>query len=165
MLTEITKMAGDKQNVLSISMLDIGALAQLKQHIEQELDLFSTSLQQLKGVQAKFQESESSLEKLRPSNEGKEILVPLTSSMYVPGKLADVNKVTVDIGTGYYVEKDISASKDYFKRRVKYVTEQMEKIQKVAQEKVALREAIVETMDKKLQATFVAQQAAAASKS
>ncbi|CAN7980000.1 unnamed protein product [Ixodes pacificus] len=115
MLAEITKMAGDKQNVLSISMLDIGALAQLKQHIEQELDLFSTSLQQLKGVQAKFQESESSLEKLRPSNEGKEILVPLTSSMYVPGKLADVNKVTVDIGTGYYVEKvGVIASYFYF---------------------------------------------------
>ncbi|XP_050035455.1 prefoldin subunit 5-like [Dermacentor andersoni] len=158
-------MAGDKQNVLSISMLDIGALAQLKQHIEQELDFFSTSLQQLKSAQTKFQESEVCLDMLKPSCEGKDILVPLTSSMYVPGRLVDVNKVTVDIGTGYYVEKDVSASKDYFKRRVKYITDQMEKIQKVAQEKVALREAIVETMDKKIQATFAAQAAAAAPKS
>lgn len=74
-------MAGDKQNVLSISMLDIGTLSQLKQHIEQELDFFSTSLQQLKGAQGKFQDSEGSLEQLRPSSEGKEILVPLTSSV------------------------------------------------------------------------------------
>uniref|UniRef100_A0A6M2E4F9 Putative molecular chaperone prefoldin subunit 5 n=1 Tax=Amblyomma tuberculatum TaxID=48802 RepID=A0A6M2E4F9_9ACAR len=155
-------MAGDKQNVLSISMLDIGALAQLKQHIEQELDFFSTSLQQLKAAQTKFQESENSLDMLKPSSEGKDILVPLTSSMYVPGRLVDVNKITVDIGTGYYIEKDIIASKDYFKRRVKYITDQMEKIQKIAQEKVALREAIIETMDKKIQATFASQAAAAA---
>lgn len=158
------KMSGDKQNVLSISMLDIGALAQLKQHIEQELDFFSTSLQQLKAAQTRFQESENSLDALNPSREGREMLVPLTSSMYVPGRLVDVNKVTVDIGTGYYIETDISGSKDYFKRRVKYITEQMVKIQKVAQEKVALREAIVETMEKKIQASFAAQ-ATAASKS
>lgn len=34
-----------------------------------------------------------------------EILVPLTSSLYVPGRLADREKVVVDVGTGFYVEK------------------------------------------------------------
>lgn len=34
-----------------------------------------------------------------------EILVPLTSSLYVKGRLADREKVLVDVGTGYYVEK------------------------------------------------------------
>ena len=36
---------------------------------------------------------------------GKEVLVPLTSSLYVPGRLTDVESVVVDIGTGYYVTK------------------------------------------------------------
>lgn len=36
---------------------------------------------------------------------GKEVLVPLTSSLYVPGRLADTEMVVVDIGTGYYVRK------------------------------------------------------------
>jgi hypothetical protein len=31
--------------------------------------------------------------------------VPLTSSLYVKGKLADREKVIVDVGTGFYVEK------------------------------------------------------------
>ena len=35
----------------------------------------------------------------------------------------------IDIGTGYFVEKDIEASKEYFNKKVKYVTEQMEKVQ------------------------------------
>ena len=35
----------------------------------------------------------------------KAILVPLTTSLYVPGTLADNENVIVDIGTGFYVEK------------------------------------------------------------
>lgn len=36
---------------------------------------------------------------------GKQVLVPLTSSLYVPGKLSDVEHVVVDVGTGYYIKK------------------------------------------------------------
>ena len=35
----------------------------------------------------------------------KTILVPLTNSLYVPGKLKDTEHVIVDVGTGYYVKK------------------------------------------------------------
>ena len=35
----------------------------------------------------------------------KTILVPLTGSLYVPGKLQDVENVIIDVGTGYYVQK------------------------------------------------------------
>lgn len=31
--------------------------------------------------------------------------MPLTNSLYVPGKLADLENVIVDVGTGYYVKK------------------------------------------------------------
>jgi len=45
----------------------------------------------------------------RSSLAGKQVLVPLTSSLYVPGKLSDVENVVVDVGTGYYIKK-VSAS-------------------------------------------------------
>lgn len=35
----------------------------------------------------------------------KDILVPLTNSLYVKGKLSRPDRVLVDIGTGFYVEK------------------------------------------------------------
>ncbi len=38
------------------------------------------------------------------------ILVPLTNSLYAPGKLSDPTNVIVDIGTGYYVQKVIPSS-------------------------------------------------------
>ncbi|KAI4108025.1 MAG: hypothetical protein L6R37_001307 [Teloschistes peruensis] len=40
-----------------------------------------------------------------PDAAGTPILVPLTPSLYVPGKLASTATVLVDIGTGFYVEK------------------------------------------------------------
>lgn len=33
------------------------------------------------------------------------ILVPLTTSLYVPGNLSDPEHVIVDVGTGYFVQK------------------------------------------------------------
>lgn len=40
-----------------------------------------------------------------PKKTGTPILVPLTPSLYVPGKLAATDTVLVDVGTGFYVEK------------------------------------------------------------
>lgn len=36
------------------------------------------------------------------------MLVPLTASLYVPGKLDDAEKVLVDVGTGYFIEVSFS---------------------------------------------------------
>ena len=48
----------------------------------------------------RFQESGDSLKQLESKDPEKEILVPLTGSMYVPGKMSDSKQVLVDIGTG-----------------------------------------------------------------
>lgn len=71
--------------------------------------------------------------------------------MYVPGKMADTGSVLVDIGTGYFVEKNIEDAKDYFKRRVIYVTEQMEKIQLLGLEKSKIRAATMDVIGMKIQ--------------
>lgn len=43
-----------------------------------------------------------------PPSPDKTILVPLTNSLYVPGKLSDPDHVIVDVGTGYFVRKVLS---------------------------------------------------------
>ena len=78
--------------------------------------------------------------------------------MYVPGKLSEPEKVIVDIGTGYYVEKDLEPAKEYFSKKVKYVTEQMEKVQAIGNEKNKVREMVMDIMESKLQQQFAAQQ-------
>ncbi len=108
----------------------------------------------------RFQDSGEAVGKLTPESNNKEILVPLTGSMYVNGSLADPEKVLVDVGTGYYVEKDVEAAKEYFTKKVKYVTEQMEKVQAIGNEKNKIREAVMDVMESKLQQQFAAQKAA-----
>lgn len=48
------------------------------------------------------------------------MLVPLTSSVYVPGKLASSTEFIVDVGTGYYVKKDRDATCALLQRKVRF---------------------------------------------
>jgi hypothetical protein len=38
------------------------------------------------------------------------MLVPITSSLYVPGETSALQSCLVDVGTGYYIEKSVGAS-------------------------------------------------------
>jgi len=145
---------------IEMNKLNLSQLSQLKQQIDQEIEFFANSLQQLKIAQSKFQESADCLEKITPDNSGKQILVPLTGSMYVPGQLNDTEHVLVDIGTGYYIEKEVPAARDYFKRKIKYVSDQVDKVQELTQEKVRVRDALMELLEMRVQAQINAQQAA-----
>ncbi|XP_014225784.1 prefoldin subunit 5 [Trichogramma pretiosum] len=136
---------------VDLTQLNLAQLTQLKQQLDQELSVFQDSLTRLKIAQGKYQESNESLDKFTPEAEGKDILVPLTGSMYVPGKLINTSKVVIDVGTGYYTEQYIADAKEYFKRRINYVTEQIMKIQAMGQEKSKIREAMMDVMEMKLQ--------------
>jgi prefoldin alpha subunit len=112
-------------------------------------------------INFRFQESSESLQRCSASgNKGKDILVPLTGSMYVPGQLSESEKVIVEIGTGYYVEKEVPAAREYFANKVKYVTEQMEKVQAIGNEKNKIRELVMDVMEQKLAQQFAQQKVA-----
>lgn len=66
-------------------------------------------------------------------------MVPLTGSMYVKGSVMNRNKFLVDIGTGYYAEKDIEGATDFFQRKINFLGTQIEKLLKIVQEKSGLR--------------------------
>ncbi|XP_022081746.1 prefoldin subunit 5-like [Acanthaster planci] len=147
-------MAGGSGGPQAIDLMQLALpqLNMLKEEIEQEVEMLQGSLQQLKMAQGRFVESTESLSKFDPKSEGKEILVPLTASLYIPGKLKDVNNVLIDIGTGYYVEKTLPQAQEYFKRKVDFVTKQMERVQPVLIEKSKMRQVVTEVMNMKIQA-------------
>lgn len=65
----------------------------------------------------------------------KPLLVPLTSSLYVPGKLTDHEHVLVDVGTGFFVEKDIASATDFYERKVKDLGESLKDLEGVVEGK------------------------------
>lgn len=117
-----------------------------------ELNVFQDSLQTLKIAKTKFDGSKEALEQINDTWADKEILVPLTGSMYVKGVVNNIDKFIIDIGTGYYVEKDIATSKDYFKRKVDYVQEQMDKIDTLGRQKSKVLNAVIDVIEMKVAA-------------
>jgi len=142
-------------NVINLMALAPHQLAQLKQQVEQELNFYQDAIIQLKEVQLKMQESNNCLKILDP--EKKEMLVPVTGSMFVKGELEEADKVWIDVGTGYYVEKTIEEAQDYFKRKVEFLTGQIEKVQSVGREKSGVRQAITEVLETKMMQMQMAQ--------
>jgi len=92
--------------------------------------LLSTSITQLKVASNKFNEAEGYLKEFTPENQGKEVFIPLTSSVYVLGNMANVSKVIVDVGTGYYLEKSIKAAQEYTDRSAKDINAKVDHYQK-----------------------------------
>ena len=121
--------------------------------------MFTNSLNQLKHAQGKFVESQESMNKISPESQNKDILVPLTGSIYVPGQLSDVNNVLVDVGTGYYVDMEVKKAKEYFKRKIDYITKQIEKVQPLLHEKYRMKQVVIEILQYKVQAQLQQQQA------
>ena len=66
---------------------------------------------------------------------GTPILVPLTPSLYVPGKLASTETVLVDVGTGFYIEKSPDAAQDFYKRKVDEIGKNLSDLEKIVQGK------------------------------
>jgi len=134
---------------IQLSSLNIVQLGQLKTQLDQELEVMGNSLQQLKIAQRRFVDSGEAVSKITTDSVDKEIFIPLSSSMYVPGSIADTTML-IDIGTGYYAEKDVKGSTEYFKRKVKYVNDHLEKVQSIVAEKMKIRDLITETMELKV---------------
>jgi len=145
-------MAGAKKpQIINLSELDLQGLTQLKEQLDKEIQLFTESLQSFKVTQMKFSESGACVEKITPESEGAEVLVPLSNCMYVLGNMVNVNRILIDMGTGYYVEKDAAGAIKFFQRKVDFLTDQMEKIQPLATEKNKLREIVLDMMQVKVQ--------------
>lgn len=145
-------MALDNVQAVDLAQLPVPQLNQLRSQFEEEQQMLTQSLSQLKGVQSRFVESQESVLKLSKKKVGKDILVPLTSSMYVPGQLADNEKVLIDIGTGYHVKMSVGDAKGYFERITEYITKKMEVVQKNLIEKDKLRQVTTEILQLKIQA-------------
>lgn len=105
-------------------------------------------------AQTKFLESKKSIENTEKYSIGQPLLVPLTGSMYVDGKIADKNSFIINVGTGYYLKKDAEGAKEYFQRRLTYVTMQIEKLQALGNDRNRIKDVL------KLQELHAAQQQA-----
>jgi len=131
--------------------LPVQQLEYLKNQVEEEYRMLTDSMSKLKVVQQKFSDSMENIEKLKKIENGTSVLIPMSSSMYVPGEIASVTKVTVEIGAGYYAEKSISEANSYLQRKKEFLVVQIDKIQQLVGEKQSFIQAMAEAINSKVQ--------------
>ena len=73
--------------------------------------MLTQSYSQLVTATNKFHDSKLVLNYVKERAGGKEIMVPLTSSLYVPGVMEDNNQVLLEVGAGYFIEENIDKAR------------------------------------------------------
>ena len=72
--------------------LSLEQLSQLKTQHEDELQELQRQLDSLSTARARFLNARNTLSDMKVADDGNVILVPLNSSLYVPGKISDPTK-------------------------------------------------------------------------
>ncbi|KAJ2156758.1 subunit of tubulin prefoldin, partial [Coemansia sp. RSA 552] len=136
---------------ISLDDLPLAQLQNIKQQLEAEIGEMTSAYAQMKRAQAAFRECKGCLGAMEPAADtDKTIMIPLTDSLYVPGKLSSIDTVLVDVGTGYYVEKAPKDAEAYYDGKIEYVEKNVKKIQETIEQKQASHRGLLEVMQHKI---------------
>ncbi|KAL9623111.1 MAG: hypothetical protein Q9160_002625 [Pyrenula sp. 1 TL-2023] len=117
---------------VEVSTLSVPQLSSLQSRLSQELEHLTSSHTKLRAAQSRFRECIKSVQSgVKEGSDDKQILVPLTGSLYVPGKLASKDTVIVDVGTGFYVEKTTEDATKFYNGKVSELGKNLEELEKV----------------------------------
>jgi prefoldin alpha subunit len=171
--------------VVNLDALSVQQLSQIKKQFDDEVTHLTNSYQNLRVAQQKFKDCVLSVKdgvagsaqgEFQPitvptasfmfSNNAldKTLLVPLTSSLYVPGKLASTSHVLVDVGTGFYVEKSTDDALTFYNGKIEELAGNIKELENVVNGKANNLRMIEEVLRQKMlvQQQGQAQQAAGA---
>ncbi|KAG4433904.1 hypothetical protein IFR05_010601 [Cadophora sp. M221] len=128
---------GQQENqTVDLASLSTQQLSSVKKQLDDEIEHLTNSHSQLRAAQAKFRECIRSIAGgVNQKFDGKPILVPLTTSLYVPGTLADPDNVIVDVGTGFYVEKTTKDATKFYEAKVEELGSNLKGLEAIVQGK------------------------------
>eukprot|EP01006_Ploeotia_vitrea_P065556 TRINITY_DN9342_c0_g1_i1.p2 TRINITY_DN9342_c0_g1~~TRINITY_DN9342_c0_g1_i1.p2 ORF type:complete len:106 (-),score=13.08 TRINITY_DN9342_c0_g1_i1:296-613(-) len=85
---------------------------------DRQAESTAAAVQQLRNLRDAFADSKRCVETLQTAKAGDPMLIPLTSSLYVPGRIKQLDTVMVDVGTGYFVEKETDQAVELLNRKI-----------------------------------------------
>jgi prefoldin alpha subunit len=108
-----------------VNNMPLPKLQELIADVEMRCEQLADAVAQLNGALNRYEEIGSSLHHLGVNANGRQLMVPLSESMYAMGEMVDGEKVLVDIGTGFFVEKTMEDAKNFVERKKDYVKKQI----------------------------------------
>ena len=121
--------------------------------------MLQSNFSSLRSAQSKITASAAAVEayaaEAAAAGGARDALVPLTSSLYVPARLAADAELLVDIGTGYFVGKRAAEAREVLLKKAALLKANTDNLQKVLQQKQANLETVNEVL---MQRRLMAQQ-------
>ncbi|XP_039137562.1 probable prefoldin subunit 5 [Dioscorea cayenensis subsp. rotundata] len=118
--------------------MSLEQLKAIKEQTDLEVNLLQDSLNNIRTAATRLEHASTALNDLSLRPRGKQMLVPLTASLYVPGTLDDSEKVLIDVGTGYFIEKTMDEGKDYCNRKISLLKSNFDELVEVASKKKSI---------------------------
>ncbi|EPS70974.1 hypothetical protein M569_03786, partial [Genlisea aurea] len=120
---------------IEIEKMSVEQLKALKEQADLEVNLLQDSLNNIRTATVRLELASTALNDLSLRPKGMKMLVPLTASLYVLGALDDAEKVLIDVGTGYFIEKTMEEGKDYCARKTSLLKSNYDQLFEVAAKK------------------------------
>ena len=140
---ELLEKAAANPEKMNLEGLNYYELTEVKKTVEAEINVLSNSFDQLRMAATKFASAKEKMTVFTPEANNKEILVPLTTSVFIPGTLKDVEKVMFEVGASYYVEDTVPKAKAFFERKVEDIKKNMTYLSKIIENKSRQREDVI----------------------
>ncbi|KAI0165962.1 prefoldin [Xylariaceae sp. FL1272] len=147
--------AGNGGEAVNLDTLNPQQLTQVKKQLDQELEHLTSSFTQLQAAQSKFRDclrcvSLGKTPKPPALPDNSPILVPLTNSLYVRGSLSDADHVLVDVGTGFYVEKNLQSAAQFYDHKMQEVGANIKDLEAIVQAKTTNVRVIEQVLRQKM---------------
>lgn len=117
-----------------LNQLNLEQLAAIGKQIEQDIQSLSSSYTSLKVVMNKFKDNKAYIKDLINSKD-KEMLIPMTQNVFIPGKCSDISHIMVELGANYLVSTDVNKASTFCDRKIELLILNMDKIDKMILEK------------------------------
>ncbi|KAA6383637.1 MAG: putative prefoldin subunit 5 [Streblomastix strix] len=149
-MAEAQARAQQERKAELIAQLSIEQLDMMKQQVQEEVEQLNELMRQLRIANNKFVDSKIALNTITPQTEGQTIMIPVTSSLYVPGHLKDNTHALIDIGSNFIVRKSVEEAKEFFTRKIAFIHSQIAAMEKILSQKASDFQQLDETRREKL---------------
>ena len=159
---DLLEKAAANPEKLELEGLNYNELVELKKNIETEINFLSNSFDQLRLAVTKFSGAREKLKMFNPEANDKDILIPLTSSIFIPGRLRNVDRIMFEVGASYFVEDTIPKATEFYNRKIESIKKNLTLISKIIENKTNQHQEVVlvtEDLIAKVKEDYIANQA------
>jgi prefoldin alpha subunit len=141
---------------VNVYQLPIEQLEGLKEQLDNDVQSLGTAYDGLYNGRNRYLDNHDVIDQYKAVCENatktgaeQEVLVCMTSSLFVRGTVIPSDKVLVDVGTGYFLEQSMEHAKKYFTSRAAQIKESMDQVEKTIVLKQRQQNQVIDALQQK----------------